>query len=93
MPAHIEVGYSDVNRGELFDPQSKKSKLGRVLSSFGNDKESSHLQKKQRMLLCGSQWQEEYVKLHDDILNNRKPPKYLVYFCGGKKYGCGGYGN
>lgn len=93
MPAHIEGSNTDMNLDEAFNPQNKKSKLGRVLKSFGNDKESSQLQKKQRMLLCGSTWQEEYMKLHDDILNNRRPPKYLVYFCGGKKYGCGGYGN
>lgn len=33
------------------------------------------------------------MKFYDDILNNRKLFKYFVYFCGGKKYGCGGYGN
>lgn len=93
MPPEIIINNNDLNLGELVKPQKKKSKLGRVLSSLGNDKDTSQFQKKQRLLLCGSKWQEDYMKLHDDILNNRRPPKYLVYYCGGKKYGCGGYGN
>lgn len=79
--------------GESVRPQKKAPKLGRELSSFGSDKDLSEIQKKQKALLCGTEWQEEYTQLHDDILNNRKPPKYLIYSCGGNKYGCGGYGN
>lgn len=94
MPPDIVISSNELNLGGLTRSVKKKSKLGRVLSSLGNDKESaSKFQKKQKSLLCGTKWQEDYIKLHDDILNKRRPPKYLVYFCGGKKYGCGGYGN
>ena len=96
MPPDVIINNNnnDLILGELVKPETRKSKLGRVpLSSFGKEKESSHFQKKQRVRLCGTKWQRDYIKLHDDILNNRRPPKYLVYFCGGKKYGCGGYGN
>lgn len=80
-------------RGHARSPK-KVSKLGRALSSYGSDKDSaSRIQKKQQRVLCGTKWQEGYKNLHDDILNHRRPPKYLVYFCGGKKHGCGGYGN
>ena len=94
IPPDIVITNSDLTFDGLPRPVKKTSKLGRVLSSFGNDKESATKKyKKQRSLLCGTKWQEDYIKLHDDIINNRRPPKYLVYFCGGKKYGCGGYGN
>lgn len=93
MPPDIVISNREMSLGDLVKPEKRASKLGRVLSSFGNEKESSQFQKKQKSLLCGSKWQRDYIKLHDDILNNRRPPKYLVYFCGGRKYGCGGYGN
>lgn len=89
----ITANSIELGGDESVRPQKKSPKLGRELSSFGNDKDFSELQKKQKVHLCGSEWQEDYAKLHDDILNNRKPPKYLIYSCGGKKYGCGGYGN
>lgn len=92
MPPDIVTNNNDLSGGEPVKPQ-RRSKLGRELSSFGNDRDSSEFQKKRRELLCGSKWQEDYSQLHDDILNNRRPPKYLVYICGGEKYGCGGYGN
>lgn len=95
LPQYVSVDFdssrSDVTLDGPGRSGNKKSKLRRVLSSFGNDKESTA--KEQRSLLCGTKWQSDYIKLHDDIINNRRPPKYLVYFCGGKKYGCGGYGN
>ena len=94
MPPDIVISSSELRLGGLGRAVRKNSKLGRVLSSLGSDKETaSRIQKKQRSLLCGTKWQEDYIKLHDDILNGRRPPKYLVYFCGGKRYGCGGYGN
>jgi hypothetical protein len=43
--------------------------------------------------ICGQSWQEKYKKLHQDILESKIPPKYLVFQCGGIGYGCGGYGN
>lgn len=93
IPPDIAANNIDLGGGESVRPQKKAPKLGRELSSFGSDKDLSEIQKKQKALLCGTEWQEEYTQLHDDILNNRKPPKYLIYSCGGNKYGCGGYGN
>lgn len=43
--------------------------------------------------ICGQKWQEKYKKLHQDILESRVKPRYLVFNCGGIGYGCGGYGN
>ena len=63
-----------------------------MLSSLGRE-EVSRQRRKQKAVHCGTGWQEEYRQLHEDILNKRRPAKYLVYFCGGRKYGCGGYGN
>ncbi|XP_029184404.2 uncharacterized protein LOC114952598 isoform X4 [Acropora millepora] len=94
MPSDIVITKNDFNSGGLVRSPRKLSKLGRALSSYGNDKDSpSKIPKKQLKLLCGTKWQEDYMKLHRDMLNNRRPPKYLVYFCGGRKFGCGGYGN
>ena len=44
--------------------------------------------------ICGKGlWQARYKRLHEDILRKRNSPKYLVYFCGGRGYSCGGYGS
>ena len=94
MPPDIITNSNDLILSGIKRAEKKKSIRGRVLSSLQKDKDSaSKMQKKQRSVLCGTKWQEDYIKLHNDILNKRRPPKYLVYFCGGKKYGCGGYGN
>lgn len=43
---------------------------------------------------CGIEWQGKYIrKHHEAIANPSSNDKYLVYLCGGKDYGCGGYGN
>lgn len=90
----IAVSVKDIRLDGLQNTLKKKTVHGRVLSSLDKEKEStSKVPEKQRSLLCGTSWQKDYIKLHDDILNNRRPPRYLVYFCGGKRHGCGGYGN
>ena len=47
--------------------------------------------------ICGKEWQSRYQALHQDIINNRREPKFLVYSCPwttkGKGEGCCGYGN
>ena len=71
-------------------PRKKRTKVHRGLVLPQDKLEQS---KAKRMRLCGTKWQEEYRKLHEDILQSRKPRKFLVYLCGGEGYGCGGYGN
>ena len=48
---------------------------------------------KRTMEICGTGWQENYRKLHADILSKRRKEKYLVYLCPGTRQGCCGYGN
>lgn len=43
--------------------------------------------------VCGTGWQENYRKLHANILSKRQEEKYLVYLCPGTRQGCCGYGN
>ncbi|XP_068747141.1 uncharacterized protein [Montipora capricornis] len=43
--------------------------------------------------ICGTGWQKNYRKLHEDILSRRRQEKYLVYLCPGTRQGCCGYGN
>ncbi|KAJ7391847.1 hypothetical protein OS493_016137 [Desmophyllum pertusum] len=31
--------------------------------------------------ICGKEWQSKYQALHQDIINNRREPKFLVYSC------------
>lgn len=42
---------------------------------------------------CGHNWQESYKKLHQDILQARRPQRFIVFTCTEEGYGCGGYGN
>ena len=42
---------------------------------------------------CGKEWQVKYQALHQDIINNRREAKFLVYTCPWTKGGCCGYGN
>lgn len=49
--------------------------------------------RKKTVEICGTVWQENYRKLHGDILNKRLEEKYLVYLCPGTRQGCCGYGN
>ena len=54
---------------------------------------SPEREEERKLAVCGSGWQEKYKRLHTDILQKRRPSKFLVYSCAGRKYGCGGYGN
>jgi len=42
--------------------------------------------------ICGKEWQLKYRALHQDIINNKRDAKFLVYTCPWKG-SCGGYGN
>ena len=42
---------------------------------------------------CSHKWQEEYKSLHKDILEGRRPRKFIVFTCKEQEYGCSGYGN
>ncbi|KAJ7360577.1 hypothetical protein OS493_015685 [Desmophyllum pertusum] len=44
--------------------------------------------------ICGQKWQEEYKKLHRDILQSRRPRQFIVLSCNEpEEYNCAGYGN
>ncbi|XP_031567205.1 uncharacterized protein LOC116302127 [Actinia tenebrosa] len=64
-----------------------------VLVQRKNTTASMESWKKKKKQICGVKWQDKYKKLHQDILESRVPPRYLVFNCGGVGYGCGGYGN
>ena len=49
--------------------------------------------RKKTVEVCGTGWQENYRKLHANILSKRLEEKYLVYLCPGTRQGCCGYGN
>ena len=48
---------------------------------------------KKTVEVCGTGWQENYRKLHANILSKHLEKKYLVYLCPGTRQGCCGYGN
>ena len=43
--------------------------------------------------VCGKGWQSKYQALHEDIINNKREAKFLVYFCDWTNKGCYGYGD
>ena len=43
--------------------------------------------------VCGKGWQSKYQALHQDIINNKREAKFLVYFCDWTNNGCFGYGD
>jgi len=43
--------------------------------------------------ICGREWQSKYQVLHQDIINNKREAKFLVYSCPWTNKGCCGYGN
>lgn len=48
-------------------------------------------QRKDRV--CGKEWQDNFVKLHNDILQSRRPRRFIVFSCTLEGYKCAGYGN
>lgn len=48
---------------------------------------------KKTVEVCGTGWQENYRRLHENILSKHQEEKYLVYLCPGNRQGCCGYGN
>lgn len=43
--------------------------------------------------ICGKQWQHNYTNLHKDILQSRRPRRFIVFSCTVEGYNCAGYGN
>ena len=44
--------------------------------------------------VCGKEWQSRYQALHQDIINNKREAKFLVYYCDWTiREGCAGYGD
>lgn len=43
--------------------------------------------------ICGKDWQENYRKLHKDILQSRRRRQFVVFSCMEEGYKCAGYGN
>ena len=43
--------------------------------------------------VCGKRWQLKYQALHQDIINNKREAKFLIYFCDWANNGCFGYGD
>ena len=45
--------------------------------------------------ICGKEWQSKYQALHQDIINNKREAKFLVYYCSRTELdtGCCGYGD
>ncbi|KAL9975049.1 hypothetical protein ACROYT_G012165 [Oculina patagonica] len=43
--------------------------------------------------ICGKDWQENYKKLHKDILQSRRRRQFIVFSCMEEGYKCAGYGN
>jgi len=43
--------------------------------------------------ICGKVWQSKYQALHQEIINNKREAKFLVYSCPWTNKGCCGYGN
>ena len=80
--------------------QSKKDLNSQPKSSYhntltlGKQKLNFNSWHQQRTVeICGTGWQENYQKLHEDILSKKREEKYLVYLCPGTRQGCCGYGN
>ena len=43
--------------------------------------------------VCGKGWQSRYQALFQDIINNKREEKFLVYCCDWTNSGCAGYGD
>ena len=43
--------------------------------------------------VCGKEWQSRYRALHQEIINNKREAKFLVYFCDLPFGACFGYGD
>ena len=71
----------------------KKRRHDRLLRELKFPRNKPQKFQESRDKFCGRTWQDEYARLHEDILRSKKPRRFLVYLCGGDGYGCGGYGN
>ena len=80
---------------EKIQNQDSESKVSDQITAFGK-KENFNFDnwyKERTTEICGTGWQENYRKLHEEILSKRREEKYLVYLCPGTRQGCCGYGN
>lgn len=67
--------------------------MKKILNILTNRKKRDRNRRNHILRQCSSYWQNSYKKLHDDILHSRRPPKFLIYHCGGPGHGCGSYGD
>lgn len=74
--------------------QQKKIKwLQDVMSAMINSESTSSTYTQRKDRICGTKWQEDYNKLHREILESRRPRQFIVFTCKETAYGCAGYGN
>lgn len=80
---------------EKIQNQDSESKVSDQITAFGKKGKFNfdNWYKERTTEICGTGWQENYRKLHEEILSKRREEKYLVYLCPGTRQGCCGYGN
>ena len=82
---------SKFNEKESLNLQPKSTSQN--APTFGEKFNFDAWYRKKTVEVCGTGWQENYRKLHANILRKRLEEKYLVYLCPGTRQGCCGYGN
>ena len=82
----------------LFRPDKNMLKMNKAMKTY--TKSSIRIPTTERYQptypapdICGKKWQSQYRALHEDIINNKREPKFLVYTCPWSNNGCCGYGN
>ena len=73
--------------------QEQIRNMQKILNILTNTKKRNRYRSNQALRHCSTGWQDSYEKLHQDILNFRKAPRFLIYHCGGEDHGCGTYGD
>ncbi|XP_020623331.1 uncharacterized protein LOC110060862 [Orbicella faveolata] len=68
------------------DPLASKLNFSRLWNQ-----RLTYEQRKDR--ICGKEWQANYTNLHKDILQSRRPRRFIVFSCTVESYKCAGYGN
>lgn len=73
--------------------EQSRQRIEDVASKMIYSEPYSSLYEQRKDGVCGQKWQENYKRLHRDVLESRQPQKFLVFTCKEKGYACAGYGN
>ena len=90
---HRRLTESNSTKTDSMTQQFQNQWVERVVLKMMKGESYASANEQRRDRICGQKWQENYKKLHRDILESRRRRQFLVFTCKQKRFPCSGYGN